>query len=177
MFTLTRTGATTAALTVNMSVSESGSMVGGAAPATVTFPEGSATAALTVATDDDSVVEASSAITASIATGDEYAVDAQEASAEVAVNDNDTATFSVSASPEEISEGETSSVTVAISNGVTFATDQTIALGFAGSGYRHIAGSPLTVIAAGLYREISPWLSGRPWPSKTGKRCLVATSP
>ena len=133
VFTLTRTGATTAALTVNLSVSESGSMLDGAAPATVTFPEGAATVALAAATDDDSVVEASSAITASIAAGDEYAVDAQEASAEVAVNDNDTATFSVSASPEEIGEGEASTVTVAISNGVTFATDQIIALGFAGS--------------------------------------------
>ena len=40
VFTLTRTGATTAALTISVSVSESGSMLDGTPPATVTFEAG-----------------------------------------------------------------------------------------------------------------------------------------
>ena len=130
VFTLTRTGITTDALTVNVSVSETGSMVDGAPPATVTFQADVATATLTVATHDDSVVEASSTITASIAAGNGYSLDAEATSASSAVYDNDTAMFSVSASPEEIDEGETSTVTVAVSNAVTFAADQTITLAF-----------------------------------------------
>ena len=49
------------------------------------------------------------------------------------MEDNDAATFEVTAAPTEIAEGESATVTVAVSNGVTFATDQTITLDFAGS--------------------------------------------
>ena len=67
-FTLSRTGSTTAALTVNVTVSETGDMV---APAnegarTVTFGANSATAALSVATLADSVDEADSVVTATL---------------------------------------------------------------------------------------------------------------
>ena len=67
-FTLSRTGSTTAALTVNVTVSETGDMV---APAnegarTVTFGANSATAPLSVATLADSVDEADSVVTATL---------------------------------------------------------------------------------------------------------------
>ena len=88
---------------------------------------------MSVATEDDTVVEAASTITASVTAGTGYTVDASASSAEVAVNDNDAATFTVSASPAQIEEGESSTLTVAIANGVTFAADQTIALDFAAS--------------------------------------------
>ena len=132
-FTLTRAGDTAAALTVDVSVSESGATVSGTAPATATFDAGSSTAELSVATEDDTVVEAASTITATVTAGTGYTLDASASSAEVAVNDNDAATFTVSASPAQIEEGETSTLTVAIAKGVTFAADQTIALDFAAS--------------------------------------------
>ena len=132
-FTLTRTGDTAAALTVDVSVSETGATVSGTAPATATFGAGSATADLSVATEDDTVVEDASTITATVAAGTGYAVDASASSAEVAVNDNDAATLTVSASPAQIEEGEASTLTVAIANGVTFAVDQTIVLDLAAS--------------------------------------------
>ena len=132
-FTLTRTGDTAAALTVGVSVSETGATVAGSAPATATFAAGSSTAELSVATEDDTVIEAASAITATVTAGTGYTLDASASSAEVAVNDNDAATFTVSANPVQIEEGESSTLTVAIANGVTFAADQTIALDFAAS--------------------------------------------
>ena len=132
-FTLTRTGSTAAALTVDVSVSETGATVSGTAPATATFAADSSTAALSVATEDDTVVEAASTITATVAAGTGYTADANASSAEVAVDDNDSATFTVSASPAQIDEGEASTLTVAIANGVTFAADQTIALDLAAS--------------------------------------------
>ena len=46
---------------------------------------------------------------------------------------NDAATFAVSATPSAITEGETATVTVAISNGVTFTEDQTITLAVSGT--------------------------------------------
>ncbi len=132
-FTLTRSGDTAAALTVDVGVSETGATVAGTAPATATFAAGSGTTELSVATEDDTVVEAASTITATVTAGTGYTVDASASSAEVAVNDNDEATFTVSASPAQIEEGEASTLTVAIANGVTFAADQTIALDFAAS--------------------------------------------
>ena len=86
-----------------------------------------------MATDDDAVVEAASVVTAEVVAGNDYAVASGAASAEVTAEDNDEASFTVSAAPDEIAEGESSAVTVAIVNGVTFARDQTITLDFAGS--------------------------------------------
>ena len=51
----------------------------------------------------------------------------------VTVAGEETATFSVVASPAQIEEGQSSTVTVSVTNGTTFAADQTIALGFGGS--------------------------------------------
>ena len=57
VFTLTRTGSLTDALTVNVGVTETGAMLNGAPPATVIFNADSATAELRVETDDDEVDE------------------------------------------------------------------------------------------------------------------------
>ena len=54
-------------------------------------------------------------------------------SASVTVQDDDTATFAVSADAEAISEGHSATLTVAIANGVTFATNQTIDLAASGT--------------------------------------------
>ena len=88
-FTLTRRGDTTAALTVNVGVSEDGEMVDGTAPATAAFAAGSATAALTVPTADDEVEESASAVTATVSPGTGYEPDTGAESASVTVEDDD----------------------------------------------------------------------------------------
>ena len=132
-FTLTRSGETAEALTVTVSVTETEALLAANSPSTVTFAAGESSATLTVSTDDDAVVERASVVTAEVAEGEGYTVAAEAGSAEVTVEDNDEAQFAVSVDPEEIAEGEAATVTVAITNGVTFAEDQTIALGFAES--------------------------------------------
>ena len=54
-------------------------------------------------------------------------------SATVTISDNDDATWTVSAQPTEIDEGESSTVTVAVANGRTFASNQTISLAVSGT--------------------------------------------
>ncbi len=90
-FTLTRAGAAAGALTVNLGLTESGSMLDGDPPATVTFAEGSTTATLTVGTEDDDVDETDSTVTATVRAGTGYTVSATAGSASVTVADNDEA--------------------------------------------------------------------------------------
>ena len=88
-FTLRRTGAVASALTLPVSVTETGSVVSGALPATVTFAAGSAEAVLSVATEDDGVAEADGRVTASVSPGSGYDLDANASAAAVDVYDND----------------------------------------------------------------------------------------
>ena len=111
-FTLSRTGPTAAALTVTVEVGESGAMLDGAPPSTVTFAAGEATAALSAATADDEAAEAASVVTAAVAAGDGYAVDADAASAEVTVEDDDAAPVIGTASIIEVSENATAVATL-----------------------------------------------------------------
>ena len=120
-----------AALSVSVTVSETASMLSGAAPA-VTFAVGESQKTVSLATTDDTVVEADSDVTLSILPGGGYTAGAAS-SAAVTVLDDDAAIFGVSASPEEIDEGGSATLTVSIANGVTFAEAQSIALSVAGS--------------------------------------------
>ena len=90
-FTLSRTGDTTAALTVAVSVSEAGSVLSGTPASTVTFAVGNAAATLNAATENDAVDEADARVTASVSTGTGYTVAPGAGSAGVDVHDNDTA--------------------------------------------------------------------------------------
>ena len=121
-----------AALEVAVSASETGSMLSGTLPSTVAFAVGESSRAVSLATVDDTVVESDSAVTLTLGTGSGYVPDTA-ASAVVTVEDDDTATFDVSASSEEIDEGEETTLTVSIGNGVTFAGDQAIALTVSGT--------------------------------------------
>ena len=87
-FTLSRTGSVAEALTASVSVSETGDMIEGTAPSTVRFAANADTATLTVLTNNDSMDEDDSDITASIDAGSAYEV-GTPASAEVTVNDDD----------------------------------------------------------------------------------------
>ena len=147
-FTLTRTGDAAAALTVAVSVSESGAMVLADAPTEATFAVGAATAALAIATMDDAVVEASSTVTAAVASVTGHAVAVDGGSAEVLVEDDDTATFAVALSAETVAEGASATLTVSVADGVTFAEAQTI--GIAASGTASAADYALLVDGAAL---------------------------
>ena len=90
VFTLTRAGQTAQALTVAVSVTESGAMISGSAPAEVVFAVRAATAELTVATVDDSIDEEASTVIATVTAvaGARY-VPGTDASAGVTVRDDD----------------------------------------------------------------------------------------
>ena len=120
VFTLSRTGSPIAALTVNVTVSETGGDMVAAAnegARTVTFLANSATATLSVATAPDSVDEANSVVTATISadTGSpaSYSV-ATPASAMVTVEDNDTRGVTVPTTALTINEGATGTYTVVL---------------------------------------------------------------
>ena len=123
VFTLTRSGAPTAALTVDVAVTESGAMLKGAPAASVTFAAGAGTAALTVETDDDGRDETASTITAAVSAGDGHTVDATAASAAVTVNDDDAAPVVTTASPIAARENDTTVATLAATDADTPAAD------------------------------------------------------
>ena len=131
-FTVTLGEAPTEAVTVAVSVAETDAMLAGTAPTSVEIVAGATSAVLAVATDDDKVVEDNSTVTATLSLGTGYTVGADD-SDEVVVTDNDEATFTVAAELETITEGESTTLTVAITNEVTFAEDQTISLSPSGT--------------------------------------------
>ena len=133
-FMLTRACATgcdnwgiTQPLTVTVNLSETGNMLSGPRSRSVEFAAGSETADLTVDLDDDNVDEDASVITATIRGPSGYAISGRPW-ATTTVSDNDTALLGVSANPESIEEGQRSTVTVSITNGVTFGENQVIEL-------------------------------------------------
>jgi len=94
VFTVTRSGATTAALTVSVSVS--GTAARGtdytALAASVVIPAGSASATVNITPLDDSLVEATETVMLTLASNSAYTVDSTKASATVSILDNDTPT-------------------------------------------------------------------------------------
>ena len=122
VFTLTRTGST-AALTVAVAVTESGGVLDGAPPASVTFDANSASAPLSVATEDDEAAEAASTVTAALSAGTGYTVDGSLGTAEAVVEDDDAAPAVETDSPIEVAENATLVATLAASDGDTGAAD------------------------------------------------------
>ena len=138
-FTLSRTGATTAELIVTVSVTETGSMLAGTPGTTVTLAVGDSSTTLSVATDDDTVVEDSSTVTVTITDDFTYTVTVDAGTDTVEVTDDDAAVFDLTVSPSnitDITEADTEAVTmmkIAITNGVTFARPQSIDIALSGS--------------------------------------------
>ena len=89
-FTVTASPSPSSVLTVNLTVSQTGSFVapGDLGSKTVAVPT-SGSATYTVATVDDSADEANGAVTATVGTGSGYSVHGTNSSASVTVNDND----------------------------------------------------------------------------------------
>ena len=122
VFTLSRTGSPTAALTVNVTVSETGGDMVAASnegARTVAFLANSATATLSVTTASDSVDEANSVVTATVSadTGSpaSYSV-GTTASAMVTVEDDDTRDVTVSTAALTVNEGTTGTYTVVLNS-------------------------------------------------------------
>ena len=120
VFTLSRTGSPTAALAVNVTVSEAGGDMVAASnegARTVAFLANSAAATLSIATAPDSVDEANSVVTATISadTGSpaSYSV-GTPASAMVTVEDNDTRDVTVSTAALTVNEGTMGTYTVVL---------------------------------------------------------------
>ena len=107
-FTLTRTGDPSATLEVPVAVTDAGSALANAAPSTVTFGAGDATAVLRLATADDATVEAETAVTLTLREGAGHVL-GEPSSATVTVRDNDTRpdVSIANAESEPVTEGET----------------------------------------------------------------------
>ena len=123
VFTLTRIGSLTGALTVNVEVSETEAMLKGAPPSAVTLDAGSATAELSVETEDDEVAEPASAVTAALKAGSGYSTDSGASSAAVTVEDDDAAPVIADTGPFTVDENETPVTTLAATDGDTPDTD------------------------------------------------------
>ena len=104
-FTLSRTGATTAALTVTVAVSETGSVLkdASAVPSSVTFAADAATATLALATDDDDTDDDAGTVTVTLGADTGYTV-GEPGAATVAVSDNDVPVDFVLAVPATVAE-------------------------------------------------------------------------
>ena len=122
-FTLSRTGATDAALTVTVSVSESEASVSGTPPTSVTFAAASASATLSVATEDDEVAEDASTVTATVSSGSGYTVSGTSGSADVVVADDDATPVVTTASPIVVAENAPSVATLSATDADTAAAD------------------------------------------------------
>ena len=122
-FTLSRTGATDAALTVTVSVSESEASVSGTPPTSVTFAAASASATLSVATEDDEVAEDASTVTATVSSGSGYTVSGTSGSADVVVADDDATPVVTTASPIVVAENATSVATLSATDADMVAAD------------------------------------------------------
>ena len=148
-FTISLDGAAPATLSVAVSVADTDGVLSGAAPTSIAFAAGDNSKTLTLPTRDDNVVKTASTVTVSLVTGSGYTL-GTTTSASVSVTDNDDATWTVSAQPTEIDEGEVSTITVAVANGKTFASNQTISLaanGTAASSDYSLSATELTLRA------------------------------
>ena len=139
VFTLRRSGTAvtplTEPLTVRVSVTAVGGVLDGVPPATVTFPADAGTVELRAATLDDLVVEDSAAVTA-LVRADNASPRSYEPgspnSATVTVDDDDVASFAVTAGASEVLEGDSVSVTITLSR-VTFSEPQVLTVSVAGT--------------------------------------------
>ena len=131
-FTLTRNGPLTAELTVNVSVTETGSMLSGALSASATFAVGADTTTLALTTEDDAPIEDPSTVTVTIEAGARYQAAPGADTADAVVLD-DLPRFLLKVGPAEVTEGGGGAVTVEIDNGVSLATAQTISLTLSGT--------------------------------------------
>ncbi len=148
-FAVSLDGPREAPVTVSLETTAAGAALAGAAPSSATFAPGETRASLDLATVDDAVVSGDGTVTVTLVAGDGYELGAST-TATVSVAEDDAAQFAVSASPAEVVEGASSTVTVAIGNGVTYATAREVSLSVTGTVSASDYALPATVaLAAG----------------------------
>ena len=125
-YTLTRTGATTSSLTVNVSLT--GTATNGidytTIPTTVTFAAGSSTALINLNVTDDTLVEGSETAILTVTSGTGYTI-GTSASATVNIADNDLPIINLSAN-QPVVEGNTSPQNVTYTATLSSASPQTV---------------------------------------------------
>ena len=131
-FTISLNRAAPTALSVAVSVADAGGVLSGTAPRSVAFATGDNSKTITLPTRDDNAIKTASTVTVSLATGSGYTL-GTATSASVSVTDNDTPVWTVEVQPTEIAEGESSTITLGVANGKTFAANQTVSLTVSGS--------------------------------------------
>jgi len=137
-FTVSRTGATTSALSVQLGVSENGTggrdFVASTDEGSKTFsiPAGSATATYSVSTVGDTTDEPNGAVTVMVNADNAYAV-GTAASASVTVNDNDATTSAITGDTAAVVEGGQKTFAVSVGRALRAGESLTIPLSFTGS--------------------------------------------
>ncbi len=119
-FTITASSSPATALTVNVDVSETGNVISGTPPSTVTINANATTATLTVNTVNDQADESNSVVTAKLQGGTGYTV-GSSSSASVTVNDNDVPEITISAGTSPVTEGTAATFTITASSAPTSA--------------------------------------------------------
>ena len=116
-FRVSRTGPTAEALDVQVRFTSTTTQR--VRTLTVRIPAGLRSVTRRVQVGDNTIAEDDRTVTWTLAEGEGYTVSAEQDSASVVLEENDVPEFAVSVEPAEIAEGESATVTVAITNGVT----------------------------------------------------------
>ena len=129
-FSVSRTGPTTEDLTVRATWAHSD--LTETTTTSLRFHPGRSTIGPYTHRSDDKVVREDRTVTLTLQDGEGYVLSEEAGSAQVVVEENDTANFALSLKPAQVAEGASSTVRVTITNPVTFGAAQTIALDFDG---------------------------------------------
>ncbi|MFM6621252.1 MAG: Calx-beta domain-containing protein, partial [Dolichospermum sp.] len=148
IYTFTRTGATTSALTVNYGITGTANSTDytGATPGTgktITFAAGSSTATLTIDPTADTIVESNETVALTLATGTGYNIGTTTAVTGTITNDDLLPKINLSAN-QTIVEGNTNPQNVTYTVTLSNASTQTITVQYATANGTAIAGSDYT---------------------------------
>ncbi|MBD2568896.1 M10 family metallopeptidase C-terminal domain-containing protein [Anabaena lutea] len=150
IYTFTRTGSTTNALTVNYSIGGTAASTDytGATPGTgktITFAAGSSTATLTINPTADTTVEANETVALTLATGTGYTVGTTTAVTGTITNDDTSSAITINLSADQtIVEGLTSPQNVRYTITLSSSSTQSITVNYATSNGTATAGSDYT---------------------------------
>ena len=156
-FTLTRWGDASAALEVFLEVEDAGAVLAVAVPASVTFAAEAATAALSLATNDDTVDEPDAAVTLTLQSNAAYEL-GDPSAATVAVEDNEAAPSVSLADAAAVTEGGTLEFPVVLSHASAAAIPVAYRLGgsaAAGADYTDSGAGALTFAPREVRKVIS----------------------
>ena len=147
-FTLTRTGPTTKAVVVNISVTDPGSFLRGnhwrpdpVLPTEATFPADSSTATISLSTKDDLRDIPDNSLTVTVNSGTGYSTVSGSDSASVTVTDNDVApTLHLSIDNNDVEEGGTLTITVQLTGGSQNPVEYAVVRGYEGETEKDYSG-------------------------------------